>query len=72
MKTQDSEVIPGAKTREQLAQEYNISRRTLYNWLKQAGICRKGKLLTPKELGRIYQKFGHPHVHKEDDRAQIS
>lgn len=52
--------VSGVKTRSQLAEEYQISRRTLYNWLQQAGIGSKGKLLTPMELAKVYQKFGRP------------
>lgn len=55
-----SKVFSGVKTREQLAREYNISRRTLYNWLKHAKITTKGKLLSPLELKQIYELFGHP------------
>lgn len=53
-------ITSGAKTRKELAQEFNISRRTLYNWLKIAGISTKGKLLTPLELEKIYKTFGVP------------
>ena len=60
MKTRNLPLVQGAKTREQLAQEYNISRRTLYSWLKKVKINNKGKLLTPKELTLIYEQFGYP------------
>lgn len=49
-----------AKTRQQVANEYGISRRTFYDWLKKAGIELKDGLLTPKELDIIYQRFGDP------------
>lgn len=48
------------KTREQLAEEYGISRKTLYSWLKNAGIKLKKRLLTPKEQETIYNTFGNP------------
>ncbi len=50
-----------AKTRGQLAQEYGISRKTFYNWLKESGICLSDrKLITPKEQEIIYEIFGQP------------
>lgn len=49
-----------AKTREQIALEYGISRRTLYNWLKKEGIELKRRLVMPKEQNRIYTTLGLP------------
>jgi transposase-like protein len=65
----DSKIITGAKTREELARDYRISRRTLYNWLKRAGIRSKGKLLTPLELQQIYTEFGLPEVLQADESS---
>lgn len=48
------------KTREQIATEYGISRRTLYNWLKKEGIELKRRLIMPKEQKRIYATLGFP------------
>ena len=48
------------KTREQIAMEYGISRRTLYNWLKAEGIELKRRLVLPEEQERIYTIFGLP------------
>lgn len=48
------------KTREQIATEYGISRRTLYNWLKKEGIDLKRRLVMPKEQKRIYAILGLP------------
>lgn len=48
------------KTREQIATEYGISRRTLYNWLKEEGIELKRRLVLPEEQARIYMTFGLP------------
>lgn len=49
------------KTRTQLAAEYGINRRTLYNWLKKEGIqIRKRTLLSVRDLEIIYQHFGKP------------
>lgn len=49
-----------AKTRQQIANEYGISRKTLYNWLKKEHIVLRKRLVTPKEQFLIYKKFGHP------------
>ena len=48
------------KTREQIAMEYGISRRTLYNWLKKENIELKRRLVMPKEQNRIYATLGLP------------
>ncbi len=48
------------KTRQQIADEYGISRKTLGRWLKKVKIELKGYLITPKEQEMIYQQFGHP------------
>ncbi|NUO03551.1 MAG: helix-turn-helix domain-containing protein [Saprospiraceae bacterium] len=51
------------KTRQQIADEYGVSRKTLYNWLKREGIAIKNGLVTPKEQRIIYEKFGAPQNH---------
>jgi len=48
------------KTREEVAKEYGISRRTFYNWLQREGIKLTNRLITPKEQQKIYEKFGRP------------
>lgn len=48
------------KTRQQLADEYGVSRKTLYTWLKKANIKLKRSLITPKEQSEIYDEFGLP------------
>ena len=49
-----------SKTRSQIAEEYGVCRKTLYNWLKKEGIQLKQGLLRPKELARIYAVLGSP------------
>lgn len=49
-----------AKTRQQIADEYGISRKTLSRWLKKAGIVLEGYLISPKEQALIYETFGDP------------
>jgi DNA invertase Pin-like site-specific DNA recombinase len=48
------------KTREQIALEFGISRKTLYNWLKNEKITIKSRLVSPKDLALIYERFGRP------------
>lgn len=52
--------VQHVKTRQQIADEYGISRKTLYSWLKKAEIKLKNSLITPKELQEIYNEFGLP------------
>lgn len=49
------------KTRQELACEFGIDRRTLYRWLKKAKIILSGNsMISPKELEIIYKKLGKP------------
>lgn len=48
------------KTRQQIADEYGVSRKTFYNWLKETEIKLKRRLVTPNEQKKIYNEFGHP------------
>ncbi len=52
--------MKSAKTRQEIALEYGIDRKTLYRWLKTTGIQLGGHLVTPKEQQLIYQAFGKP------------
>ena len=49
------------KTRQQIANEYGISTRTLRRWLTQNDITLPSRLLGPKEQELIYQTFGRPY-----------
>ena len=49
-----------AKTRQEIAEEYGISRRTLQRWLKKEQIRVHSGLITPKEQEKIYRCFGYP------------
>lgn len=53
-------LMSNVKTREQIASEFGISRKTLYNWLKDEKLPIKGRLVSPKEQKVIYDKFGKP------------
>ncbi len=48
------------KTRQQIADLYGVNRKTLYRWLKNAGITLGKGLVTPKEQELIFKTFGHP------------
>lgn len=48
------------KTRTQLANEYGISRKTLINRIKKAGISLENGVIMPKTLRLIYERFGRP------------
>jgi len=48
------------KTRQEIAQEYGISRKTFYNWLKREGISLQNRLVSPKEQKVIYETLGNP------------
>ena len=49
-----------AKTRQEIANEYGIDRKTLYRWLKRENINISKGLVTPKEQKEIYEKLGKP------------
>lgn len=48
------------KTREEIAEEYGIHRRTLYRRLKEGGLNFSGKLLSVNDQKEIYDRLGAP------------
>ncbi len=56
------------KTRQQIADEHGINRKTLYRWLKNVGITLDKGLITPKEQELIFKTFGHPEKRKDKKR----
>ena len=48
------------KTRQQIAEEYGISRRTLYRILKRYNIELPVGVLPPEAVLRVYQILGKP------------
>ena len=54
--------IKKVKTRQQIANEYGISPRTLRRWLKNQKIQLPNRLICPKEQLIIYQCFGQPEI----------
>ncbi|MFT6319918.1 MAG: transposase-like protein [Granulosicoccus sp.] len=58
-----------SKTRTEIANEYGIDRKTLYNWLKTEGIeLKKRRLLAPKKQEQIYRTYGIPSFIAKDER----
>ncbi len=49
-----------AKTRQEIANEYGVDRKTLYRWLKKKNIQISSGLVTPKEQDIIYNQLGKP------------
>lgn len=54
------------KTRQEIADSYGISRRTLMRWLSNAEITLDNRLVTPKEQQLIYEKLGNPNINSRD------
>lgn len=50
----------GAKTRQQIAEEYEISYPTFWRKIKLVGLKLPGGLLPPKWQKLIYDSFGYP------------
>jgi len=48
------------KTREQVAEEYGITAKTLKKWIKNSGMELPSGLINPAWQERIYQHFRHP------------
>ncbi len=49
-----------AKYRYEIALEYGISLRTLYDWFKEEGLKFKHRRLTIEDVELIYRTFGYP------------
>lgn len=61
------------KTRQQLAEEYAISTRTLMRWLKRSEINLPPGLICPRQVDDIYRAFGLPEAfyeHRRKERRQ--
>lgn len=62
-----------SKSRQEIAQEFGISRRTLYRWIQKTDIQLPSGLIPPKVQDMIYEEFGNPHppmYWKEDNHPQ--
>jgi DNA invertase Pin-like site-specific DNA recombinase len=49
-----------SKSRQEIADEYGISRRTLYRWIQRTEISMPPGLIPPKVQDMIYDEFGSP------------
>lgn len=52
-------------SKQELAQAYGVSTRTLRRWLSDHGLASSKKLLTPQDLKPIFKAFGRPPGLKE-------
>lgn len=57
-KVQNSDIK--TKTRQEMASDYGIDRKTFYRWLKRANLPITNGLLCPLEIELIYNTFGKP------------
>jgi len=48
------------KTRQEIADEYGVSTKTLSRWLKKKNLDISSGFVTPKEQNQIYEVFGEP------------
>lgn len=60
-----------SKTRQQIANLYGVDRKTLYRWLKNAGIKLSNGLVTPKEQEMIFETFGYPQKKRHKNPKDI-
>jgi transposase-like protein len=57
-------IILNAKTRQEIANEYGISIKTLNRWIKKAKLDIPSGLIDPLHLNIIYETFGVPGILK--------
>ncbi|WP_192348904.1 hypothetical protein [Algoriphagus sp. Y33] len=55
-------MVQKAKTRQQIANEYGISAKTLSRWIKNRNLPIDNGLLTPIEQKIIYEALGLPPI----------
>jgi hypothetical protein len=55
----------GVKTKQQMADEYGVCRKTFVKLLTEKNIKLGRILISPREQLKIYQKLGLPDVRKE-------
>ena len=58
-----------AKSRQEIADEYGINRKTLQRWLDKAHIILPHRLLLPQEQEIIYNCFGLPFITSQESRS---
>lgn len=52
----------GVKTRQQMADEYGVCRKTFNKFLKKKNIKLERGLISPKDQENIYEKLGVPNI----------
>lgn len=57
-------IILTAKTRQEIANDYGISIKTLNRWIKKAKLDLPSGLIDPLHLRIIYETFGIPGIMK--------
>jgi 5-formaminoimidazole-4-carboxamide-1-beta-D-ribofuranosyl 5'-monophosphate synthetase len=50
------------KSRQEIAWEYGIDRKTFYYWLKKSNLQLPGGVLCPSDIKKIYRIFGNPYL----------
>lgn len=58
------------KTRQELAGEYGVDRKTFYRWIKMAQLPITSGLIYPSEIKLIYKAFGYPYKSKRHKYRQ--
>ncbi len=53
-------MINKVRSRQEIADEYGISTKTLSRWLKKKNLDISSGFVTPKEQNQIYEVFGEP------------
>lgn len=60
MKKKIEETTGKVKTRQEIAHEYGIDRKTFYRWIKRNNLPISNGLIFPSEMELIYKTFGLP------------
>jgi transposase-like protein len=50
------------KSRQEIACEYGINRKTFYYWVKKSNLQLPGGVLCPSDIKKIYKRFGDPYL----------
>ncbi|MGV8095358.1 MAG: helix-turn-helix domain-containing protein [Mangrovibacterium sp.] len=55
-------LIMKVKTRQEIACEYGIDRKTFYYWLKKSSLQLPRGVVWPSDIRKIYKIFGNPYL----------
>lgn len=67
MKQESQNSMTNIKTRQQIAQEYGVTPKTLKSWLEKLAVQLPCCSLTPLLQKRIYEALGYPDSVKKTD-----